>query len=80
MRFKYSTWTKKLLSTQSELDKIDQMTVHNLDGKVVVYTAKDLQLSLIEKIRQSHFLFVVVNYVGGYNTILCPEFISYDEI
>nr|WP_321408247.1 hypothetical protein [uncultured Carboxylicivirga sp.] len=55
MRFKYSTWTKKLLSTQSELEKIDQLTVHNQDGKVIVYTTKDLQLSLMEKIRQSDF-------------------------
>nr|WP_319399765.1 hypothetical protein [uncultured Carboxylicivirga sp.] len=73
MQFRYLSWTKKILSSQKELDKVDQMTVHFENGSVAVYSNSELKQSLIEKIRQSSFLFVIVNYVGGFTSVLSPQ-------
>ncbi|MBS2097695.1 hypothetical protein [Carboxylicivirga linearis] len=72
MCFRYLSWTKKLLSSNKELEKVDQLTVHYANGSIKVYTNNELQMSLIDRIRQSSYLFVVVNYMGGFTSVLCP--------
>jgi len=73
MRFRYLSWSNKLLSSNKELEKVDQLTVHYAKGSIIVYANNELQMSLIDRIRHSSYLFVVINNVSRFTSVLFSQ-------